>query len=538
VKDFPLWGTGYGTFVYVEFMRRTSAADEALYVYAHNDYLEALVEGGLVRFLLSLAAVGLVARLGYRAICRHEGHSASGLALGVLCAFSTLAVHSFFEFGLHIPAIALLATVLCAHLCALGDGEEPSVRQAATAAVAGGPRPYALRLWGLAPAVAAAVAVLLGLLLMREGWKACRAAELRVAALRQSKVPDPISRTLQQIECLEGAARLAPEDAGLQIELTQAHLNLLWERRAKLQENARRVQAVPAAQAVLALGTGWGSDGASHPGLVAVPSWLLASAARQELAKGEQQQLTREHLVPALRHLLLARDLCPLRLEPHMQLAFHAENLERADPRSAYLGRAKLVVPNDPGFWYAWGGMELSDKDPEQACKSWRRSLELSDQYLPAILDQSAGRLTPQEVLGRVLPDDPGLLARAASHLYPRPEQAAERSPFLERALVLLEQRPGPLRAQDLHTKAVIHTSLGQPVEALATYRAALRREPRQADWRYEFAQLLYQQGYVQEARREVLTVLRQQPRHAQALHLFEAGTRQGSRTKPGSLGE
>ena len=536
VKDFPLWGTGYGTFVYVEVMRRSSAADEALNVYAHNDYLEALVEGGIVRFILSLAAVGLVAWLGYRAIGRHEGHPASGLALGALCAFSTLAVHSFFEFGLHIPAIALLATVLCAYLCALGDGEEPSVRQAAAASQAG-PRPYALRLWGLAPAVAAAVAVLSGLLLVRECWKACRAEELRAAALRQSELPGPISRTLQQIEYLETAARLAPEDVGLQIELAQAHLDLLRERGAEREEHARRVQAVPAAQAVLALGTGLAPAGASHPGLVALPSWLLATAARQEVAREEQQQLTREHLVPALRHLLLARDLCPLRLEPHMQLAAYVEKLEKADPRSAYLGRAKLVVPNSPRLWYAWGGVELSDKDSEQACRSWRRCLELSDQYLPAILDQSAGRLTPQEVLGRVLPDDPGLLAKAASHLYPRPEQVAERRPFLERALALLEQRPGPLQAQDLHTKAVIHTSLGQPAEALATYRAALRREPRQADWRCEFAQLLYQQGHVQEAEDEVLIVLRQQPGHAKALQL-EAGVRPGARAKPGSLGK
>jgi predicted Zn-dependent protease len=162
----------------------------------------------------------------------------------------------------------------------------------------------------------------------------------------------------------------------------------------------------------------------------------------------------------------------------------------------------------------------------------------LSGQYLQDILDQSAGRLAPQEILGRVLPDDPGLLVKAASHLYPKPEQAAERRPFLERALILLEQRPGPLQAQDLHTKAVIHTSLGQPAEALATYQAALTREPQQADWRCEFAQLLYQQGQVQEGCREALIVLRQQPGHAQALQLFEAGIRRGARTEPASRGK
>ena len=59
-KDFPVFGTGNGTFRYVEPLHRTSEVDVGIdYEYAHNDYLEALVEGGLVRLMVSLLAIGL-----------------------------------------------------------------------------------------------------------------------------------------------------------------------------------------------------------------------------------------------------------------------------------------------------------------------------------------------------------------------------------------------------------------------------------------------------------------------------------------------
>jgi O-antigen ligase len=59
VKDFPVWGTGYGTFQYVEPLCRSDPTDEEIYTNAENEYLEGLVEGGFVRLLLSLFAIGL-----------------------------------------------------------------------------------------------------------------------------------------------------------------------------------------------------------------------------------------------------------------------------------------------------------------------------------------------------------------------------------------------------------------------------------------------------------------------------------------------
>src|SRR5262249_47210952 len=64
LREFPIWGTGYGTFQFAEPIHRSSAQD-IIYEHAENDYLEGLVEGGAMGLLLMVLAIGLVYRLGY-----------------------------------------------------------------------------------------------------------------------------------------------------------------------------------------------------------------------------------------------------------------------------------------------------------------------------------------------------------------------------------------------------------------------------------------------------------------------------------------
>jgi tetratricopeptide (TPR) repeat protein len=149
----------------------------------------------------------------------------------------------------------------------------------------------------------------------------------------------------------------------------------------------------------------------------------------------------------------------------------------------------------------------------------------LSDQYLPDILDQSAGRLAPQEILGRVLLDRPQQIFAAAVQLYPEPD-APGRRPFYEKALRLL-QEPGAVRsAADAHLKAVLHEALDEPDQAAAAYQVALDRAPKEAEWRCEYARLLRRQGRLKEARREVLAVLADRPDHPEGLRLLRAVAR------------
>ena len=204
-----------------------------------------------------------------------------------------------------------------------------------------------------------------------------------------------------------------------------------------------------------------------------------------------------------------------------MEIAEYVDKFEKAEPREAYLERAKFLSPDDPELWERCGTLELRDGRPDQAWTSWRRSLELSDSHLPEILARCGVLLSPDDIIRQVLPDRPSLLLKAALHLYAQPGEG--RRPFLEQALAILEKQPHALGAADLHLKASIHRALGQPVEALAAYRASLDREPLQLARRYGLAELLYEQNRFQESFQELLKVQMLQPENTQTRKLMDA---------------
>jgi O-antigen ligase len=517
VADFPLWGSGYGTFDYVEQMHRHTGAETGyFYQHAHNDYLEALLEGGAVRLAISLLAIALVYRAGCRAFFRQGDRPVGGHVLGALFGFTTVVIHSFVDFGLHIPAIALLATVVCAQLDALGQGG-PEARAAE-------PKPavpadsYSFRFWGLGPLAGAVTVIVLGLGLAAEGWRAAQVEAWRLAATRAGTLADP-PRYEEAIADLEEAVALAPESGRLHAELAKAHLQLFHDQTNRLAESGQFAvfaQVVPALTAADALGS------PAHTALATVPSWLAAAAQQEEFFTRQSLPLSGLHLEPALDHLLQARDSCPLLAEAQLQLALNVEQFRQAPPRRAYLERAKLLAPDDPEQWYLCGVQELFEGEAEQAWASWRRSLELSDRYLADILTGVSRSPDVPGVLSQVLPERPASWLAAADQLYPEPEATADRRPLLEKALALLEQPPGPQTAAELHTLASTHAALGHLEPAVAAYRLALEKEPQQVGWRYELASLLCDQRRFSEARRELLTILATQPGHGQARGLLE----------------
>jgi O-antigen ligase len=212
-EDFPVWGAGYGTYQYLEPLRRSPPAgfDTAFNVsneHAHNDYLELLVEGGALGLALALAAVGFAYVRGARAYVRCRDPGEAGLILGALFGFGAVLAHSFGDFGLHIPAVALLATVVAAQLCALG--ETPANSSEAS-----------WRLGGLAPLGAAAAAVLVGLALVSEARRLEAAERYRLAAQR-CPAEDAAAQGRRRAY-LRAATTLSPEDAELRLDLARAY---------------------------------------------------------------------------------------------------------------------------------------------------------------------------------------------------------------------------------------------------------------------------------------------------------------------------
>ncbi|MCI0408078.1 MAG: O-antigen ligase family protein, partial [Acidobacteria bacterium] len=108
VRDFPILGTGVGTFQFV-FPRYREATTTAFYDYAHSDYLQVLAETGLIGGALLAAGVFLVART-----WRRPQAARSGAVLRAACGFALLAValHEAIDFSLQIPANLLALTLL------------------------------------------------------------------------------------------------------------------------------------------------------------------------------------------------------------------------------------------------------------------------------------------------------------------------------------------------------------------------------------------------------------------------------------------
>lgn len=109
VPAFPLWGVGLGAFQYVFPGFRTGGPGVFL-SHAHNDYLELLVETGVVGALAFGAGLFLVIFSAFR---RREGRSDFGpfgpaAGAGVL----VVALHALVDFSLAIPAVALTCAIL------------------------------------------------------------------------------------------------------------------------------------------------------------------------------------------------------------------------------------------------------------------------------------------------------------------------------------------------------------------------------------------------------------------------------------------
>lgn len=111
LADFPL-GTGGGTFEY-SFQQYRTPGIRARYDFAHNDYLQILLEAGIPGLLLALAPVVYFGALALtRRRLRGEDEIGTGIPLPLLGAFLAVALHEWVDFGLLIPAHALLVALL------------------------------------------------------------------------------------------------------------------------------------------------------------------------------------------------------------------------------------------------------------------------------------------------------------------------------------------------------------------------------------------------------------------------------------------
>lgn len=114
LDDFWVTGSGGGTFGVVFPTYRDQGLDPHLYVHAHNDYLESLLEYGVLGLVLPGGIVLLSLGVALRVLYRRRDPLPRGMAFASLMGIMAMLIHSTADFNLHIPANAALFVVLIA----------------------------------------------------------------------------------------------------------------------------------------------------------------------------------------------------------------------------------------------------------------------------------------------------------------------------------------------------------------------------------------------------------------------------------------
>ncbi len=106
VRDFPVAGTGFGSFVNI-YPKYRSVPDARTLDHAHNDYLELLTEGGLIGFVLFGWFLFEVFSSSYRAFARRREPYSIYVFIGALTGLVSILLHSAVDFNLQIGANGL-----------------------------------------------------------------------------------------------------------------------------------------------------------------------------------------------------------------------------------------------------------------------------------------------------------------------------------------------------------------------------------------------------------------------------------------------
>lgn len=109
-KDFHLTGSGLGTFINI-FPLYSPENMEVIYDHAHNDYLEFILEAGIVGTALLFLSLFFFIRCMSKV--SWEGHRGI-IKISLVSSITTMAVHSIFDFNLHILSNALMLSAVFA----------------------------------------------------------------------------------------------------------------------------------------------------------------------------------------------------------------------------------------------------------------------------------------------------------------------------------------------------------------------------------------------------------------------------------------
>jgi O-antigen ligase/tetratricopeptide (TPR) repeat protein len=530
--QFPLVGTGFGTFGVVEPLYRPASASQNMYhIHAHNEYLEAMVEGGLVRLLLTIGLIALVLRAGWRGVLSKSSSIEPAMMLGAWAACITLAVQSFGEFGVHLPAIAGALAVTAGYLVGL----------AARTSSTDDPSLIRFHYFGVGPILAIVFAGTLAVVLFLGSWLTWQSEgyrEFGLALATEAREKKDLALYDKAVKMLDGGIFYGRAYSRVRLE----RYDIENQRLALLETQSRQAFTYTiATQQVARAGSSLASPFQLPLGCLVedVMQPYLAQSTMAEAFRSEQLASWKwQH-----QHLLAARDLTPLLFIPQLEIAKHVlpsqaklapkDTLlywKQSDTLAKYLDRIKLLFPQRADTWFFAGELEWNEGLRDQALQSWSRSLALSEEFLRPIVTtaslsalQPRNKLSDAEIMSKLLPrESPDLFVKAAWALYPEADKFSPRQPFMAKAIEILEGRSDTLAPENQLTYGLAKWGMNQREQGLQHLLTAVRGRPDKVIWRLDLGRLYLEMQKYADAREQAQLVLQTQPANLEAALLLK----------------
>ncbi|MBS0201583.1 MAG: O-antigen ligase family protein [Planctomycetes bacterium] len=478
-KDFPVTGSGFGTYRYA-YLPYESWPANVRFLNADNQFLEVLVEGGPVGLGLLLAGLGL-SLLATLVLVYCRPNDPAGL-VGVILLVSQ-PVSAALDFGPSLSSNMLAIAVLCGAI----TGRAADLTQ--TRDLSRFARYLALP--QLRPAV---MIVLISVsLLVHGGLGLCEvmaAADSRVArrALPR-RLDDP--KSLDEPALDQALSKLTmvvlrhPDDA-------EAHAALahLWIYRYRLQAMRQLQQEQQSVR-----GDDW-----ARTDLVSLYTGANAFAQNGQFKRLEDLRelpVIKTNLIPARRHLEAAQAACPLMpgLDvPRALLGFVADPSQTTGESA--LRRAILLTPSNPELLETCGQLARVAGKMNLARTCWRRCLVLDPTRFSRIAAQLPGPVTVSEQLAELVPDSPDVWVTIALAQLSGDSHRAERHRLAHKVKELATPANTPVASSDdLRHQARLYRLLDDSVAAEGLYRQAMSLEPMNVDLRMELLDALQQRG-------------------------------------------
>jgi tetratricopeptide (TPR) repeat protein len=464
---FPMLGTGLGTHavVYPMFDRSTVTL---LAAHAENEYAQALEETGLIG-LTTLVIFGVIIWSSYPKNIRRDRLAVCSAAYGLGFGIFAILVHSFSDFGQHLPANSILSAVFCALMLALAQQGHGRRRAVAIGAPLGR-------------------FVCTVVLLSVSGiwvWSYLGANNARVAEGHWSKAL-AVERELISNDWQGTGAEYADLISHASAAADYEPENVKYQHWLNVYRWRSLSQAIDASA-----------------GDIVVP----------------------EHLTPSIRDIVdefhKARSLCPTYGLTYCVVGQIEKFVLGDDSGAERIRKSYRLAPCNPRVCFLAGYTDVLEGKYEDCVEKFERAAQLDDRFFANVVGIYVDYLSRPHLAIAAAGNDIGRLSHAASIL-----EDFQYSDLAEQAREKMEDLlEGQCRQSDAPASAIVYLATicrkRQDNEAaIECYRRALALDYGQVGWRLELARLLVETGRIREAMREARICLQLRPQSEQAKRL------------------